>query len=130
MFSELAANFRSFQAGSETFKTRFYVAHDGSMIRLASGLGLGKLAPLRWPALGSEMVMEVSLPLHAALEFKGQCPSFMCAFQVWKTPKDGMRVRVMHEGTPVSSLAWISLSDFITLLESQVPANIFEACNA
>jgi len=38
---------------------RFFIGHDGSMIRLAAGLGLGKAAPLRWPALGSEIVMEV-----------------------------------------------------------------------
>ena len=44
---------------SETKKLRFYVGHDGSMIRLAVGLGLGRVAPLRWPAMGSEIVMEV-----------------------------------------------------------------------
>ena len=60
MFQELAMNFRLFQSGRERFKLRFYVGHDGSMIRLASGLGFGKVAPLRWPALGSEIVMEVS----------------------------------------------------------------------
>ena len=57
---ELAMNFRSFAAGTASHKLTFYVAHDGSMIRLASGLGFGKIAPLRWPALGSEIVMEVS----------------------------------------------------------------------
>ena len=61
MFQELSMNFKLFQKGEETFKTRFYVGHDGSMVRLASGLGFGKLAPLRWPALGSEIVMEVRL---------------------------------------------------------------------
>lgn len=59
MFQELAMNFKAFQSGSETFKMRFYSGHDGSMVRLASGLGFGKVAPLRWPALGSEVVMEV-----------------------------------------------------------------------
>ena len=48
------------QVGEESFKLRFYVGHDGSMVRLASGLGFGKIAPLRWPALGSEIVMEVN----------------------------------------------------------------------
>lgn len=60
MFSELAQNFKSFQSGSEPYKLRFYVGHDGSMIRLASGLGIGKNAPLRWPAMGSEIVLEVN----------------------------------------------------------------------
>ena len=59
MFQELAMNFNLFKSGGESFKLRFYVGHDGSMVRLASGLGFGKIAPLRWPALGSEIVMEV-----------------------------------------------------------------------
>ncbi len=56
---ELAQNFKLFRSGEDPYKLRFYVGHDGSMIRLASLLGLGKVAPLRWPALGSEIVMEV-----------------------------------------------------------------------
>lgn len=56
MFQELAQNFISFKAGEEDFKLRLYVGHDGSMIRLASGLGIQ--GPLRWPALGSEFVFE------------------------------------------------------------------------
>lgn len=56
---ELAMNFRAFLSDTASHKLAFYVAHDGSMIRLASGLGFGKIAPLRWPALGSEIVMEV-----------------------------------------------------------------------
>ena len=64
MFQELAMNFNLFKSGEESFKLRFYVGHDGSMVRLASGLGFGKIAPLRWPALGSEIVMEVSMSIH------------------------------------------------------------------
>ncbi len=56
---ELMQNFELFRSGKETFKMRFFVGHDGTMIRVASALGLGILAPLRWPALGSEIVMEV-----------------------------------------------------------------------
>ena len=58
-----------FRAGGETHKLRFYVGHDGSMVRLASGLGFGKIAPLRWPALGSEIVMEVSINNHLPFEY-------------------------------------------------------------
>lgn len=56
---ELSRNFKQFRTGNEPYKMRVFVGHDGSMIRLASLLGLGKVAPLRWPALGSEIVMEV-----------------------------------------------------------------------
>lgn len=61
MFYELAQNFKSFQSGNDPHKLKLYVGHDGSMIRLASGLGFGKTAPLRWPAMGSEIILEVSL---------------------------------------------------------------------
>lgn len=104
MFSELAANFKAFQSGVETYRARLYVGHDGSMIRLASGLELGKSAPLRWPALGSEMVMEV-----------------------WRADGDDF-VRVVHEGTPVESLAWVPFEEFVDLLQAQVPENLFDTC--
>ena len=58
-FMELVHNFKKFRAGGETHKLKFYVGHDGSMIRLASLLGIGKVAPLRWPAMGSEIITEV-----------------------------------------------------------------------
>ncbi|TFK81329.1 phosphoglycerate mutase-like protein [Polyporus arcularius HHB13444] len=102
---ELAQNFKLFRSGGDPYKLRFYVGHDGSMIRLASLLGLGKVAPLRWPALGSEIVMEV-----------------------WQSKKEKF-VRVIHEGTPVVGFEWIPLDAFISSLESQVPADIFELCN-
>jgi hypothetical protein len=59
MFLELSRNLHALEAGTETYKMRLYVGHDGSMIRLASGLGIGNQAPLKWPALGSEITMEV-----------------------------------------------------------------------
>jgi hypothetical protein len=37
-------------------------------------------------------------------------------------------VRVMHEGMPVEALKWTPLSDFIGMLEAQVPPNIAQAC--
>ncbi|KAG8215761.1 phosphoglycerate mutase-like protein [Butyriboletus roseoflavus] len=61
-FTELLHNFERVRSGEETHKLRFYVGHDGSMIRLAAGLGLGKASnggALKWPAMGSEIVMEV-----------------------------------------------------------------------
>lgn len=56
---ELAQNFKLFRSGQDPYKLRFYVGHDGTMIRLAALLGIGKNEQLRWPALGSEIVMEV-----------------------------------------------------------------------
>jgi hypothetical protein len=71
MFGELAANFVGFKAGKELYHARLHVGHDGSMIRLAAGLGLGQSKSLRWPALGSEIVMEVSTAPNC---YCPQCP--------------------------------------------------------
>ena len=68
---ELAQNFRLFRDGGERFKLRFFVGHDGTMVRVASALGFGKLAPLRWPALGSEIVMEVGWFSLSLYDFLG-----------------------------------------------------------
>ncbi|KIP12191.1 hypothetical protein PHLGIDRAFT_62597 [Phlebiopsis gigantea 11061_1 CR5-6] len=105
---ELAMNFQLFRDGGESYKLRFYVGHDGSMIRLISALGLGAAAPLRWPSLGSELVMEV-----------------------WESKSQGGRfVRVLHDGTEVPALKWVSLDSFIELVMSQVPADVFAECNS
>lgn len=108
-FQELALNLRNFQSQKTHTKVHLTVGHDGSMIRLASGLGLGKVAPLRWPALGSEIIIEV-----------------------WqeKTGSRGQFARVLHEGLPVSTLEWVPLENLIQLVEAQVPPNIFETCTA
>ena len=37
-------------------------------------------------------------------------------------------VRVLFEGAPVSGMEWISLDDFIALLESNVPAGLYKLC--
>ena len=53
------ADFKLFRDGDEPYKLRFFVGYDGTMIHLASLLGLGREAPLRWPELCSKIVMEV-----------------------------------------------------------------------
>ncbi|KAG6372592.1 phosphoglycerate mutase-like protein [Boletus reticuloceps] len=107
-FTELLHNFERFRSGKETHKLRFYVGHDGSMIRLAAGLGLGHASnggTLRWPAMGSEIVMEV-----------------------WLDTSGGRFVRVLHEGTPVPSLQWVQMGEFIDLLDGVIPEDIYRAC--
>ncbi|KDQ07331.1 hypothetical protein BOTBODRAFT_167077 [Botryobasidium botryosum FD-172 SS1] len=105
MFLELAQNLHALARGNEPYKLRLYVGHDGSMIRLASGLGIGAQTPLRWPALGSEIAMEV-----------------------WEAGS-GRFVRVLHEGTPVAGLEMVAYDKFIQLLESNVPADLAQRCN-
>lgn len=83
-----------------------YIGHDGSMVRLAAGLGLGSANGLRWPAMGSEIVMEV-----------------------WHASRDMLYVRVLHEGWPaLPPLDWIPLGEFIQLLEDLVPENLGTLC--
>ena len=47
--------------------------------------------------------------------------------QVWDVTKSRF-VRVLHEGSPVKGLEWVPLDDFLDLLQSQIPENIFAAC--
>lgn len=87
-------------------KLHMYVGHDGSMVRLAAGLGLGSANRLRWPAMGSEIVMEV-----------------------WHAPHDMLYIRVLHEGWPAPPpLDWIPLGEFIQLLEDLVPEDLGTLC--
>jgi len=51
MFSELAD-----ALSAPEHRLALYVAHDSSIVRLAAGL---EIFPLRWPRLGSEIVIEV-----------------------------------------------------------------------
>jgi len=105
MFYELVQNLKSFKFGNDRYKFRLYVGHDGSMIRLASGLGFGRNGPLRWPAMGSEIILEV-----------------------WQTETMEDFVRVIHEGMPVPKLEWIPLSGMIDTLEEQIPDRIYQTC--
>ena len=41
-----------------------YVGHDGTLVRLLAGLGV---VPLRWPAFGAEVVIEVRLSVTVQL---------------------------------------------------------------
>jgi len=103
MFLELAQNLLSFESGMERHKMRIYVGHDGSMIRLASGLGIK--GPLKWPAMGSEISMEV-----------------------WETEARQKFVRVFHEGTVAPGFEWIPFQTFVSLLQSNVPSDLTVQC--
>jgi len=51
-------------------------------------------------------------------------------FEVWKTHDRSMFVRVMHEGTPAAGLEWLPYNQFVSLLQSNVPDNLFQRCNS
>jgi hypothetical protein len=79
-----------------------YVAHDSSIVRLAAAL---EIFPLRWPRLGSEIVIEI-----------------------WRDRSNRRFVRVLYDGESVDCLKWTPLSDFVRILRRQVPDRIFERC--
>ncbi|KAH8994589.1 phosphoglycerate mutase-like protein [Lactarius akahatsu] len=97
LFSELADALEA-----PEHKLALYVAHDTSIVRLAAGL---EIFPLRWPRLGSEIVIEI-----------------------WRDRKNGRFVRVLYDGETVESLKWTPLYDFLGVLRNQVPDHIFERC--
>ncbi|KZT33072.1 phosphoglycerate mutase-like protein [Sistotremastrum suecicum HHB10207 ss-3] len=115
---------------SKVPKMRIYVGHDGSLIRLASGLGIGKQdhnGRLRWPALGSEIILEVwstpgSLSSSALVENKGD--------DVLTGEGNELLVRVLHEGSPVRGLEWVPFNEMLGLLESNVPPDLYDRCQS
>ncbi|KAI0264145.1 phosphoglycerate mutase-like protein [Gloeopeniophorella convolvens] len=99
MFSELADGLES-----PRHRLMLYVAHDLSVVRLASGL---EIFPIHWPKLGSEIVIEI-----------------------WKDKHDERFVRVLYDGAVVRHLGWTPLERFLQHLRRQVPKDLFEKCTA
>ncbi len=54
---ELSRNLQRFKSGEDSYKLKYYVGHDGTMVRLYKSLGLA--GAFQWPAMGSEVVLEV-----------------------------------------------------------------------
>ncbi|SPC61343.1 uncharacterized protein UHOD_11572 [Ustilago sp. UG-2017b] len=54
---ELSRNLQRFKGGEDRYKLKYYVGHDGIMVRLYKSLGLA--GQFKWPAMGSEVVIEV-----------------------------------------------------------------------
>lgn len=54
---ELSTNLQRFKSGEDKYKLKYYVGHDGTMVRLYKSLGLA--GQFKWPAMGSEVVIEV-----------------------------------------------------------------------
>ncbi|KAH8926558.1 phosphoglycerate mutase-like protein [Atractiella rhizophila] len=102
MFQELVLLFQSIKRGEESHKLRLYIGHDGSMIRLLSVLDFP--SPIRWPALGSEVAMEVWV--HGGKKF----------------------VRVLFNGEVVKGFEWMNLEEWIGRLEGGVVDGLSKVC--
>ena len=117
-FAELA---NALTVPTFTHPLALYVGHDGTLVRLLTGLGA---IPLRWPSFGSEVVLEVSTLCACVI-----IPSFLSVAQIWEEALDGTRfVRVFHEGTVLRGMEWVRLDEFIQRLRALVPAQLFERC--
>ena len=113
MFSELAD-----ALSKPKHPLELYVAHDSSMVRMVAGLGI---FPLRWPRLGSEVVIEVRPPTLAP----DNCTHVI---QVWRDKNWTQFVRVLYDGEVIGPLSWTPLDNFIALLRQQVPDHLFDKC--
>ena len=69
-FSELADALKA-----RKHKLALYVAHDTSLIRLAAGL---EMFPLRWPRLGSEIVIEVCAHTYSGPSSRQLMSGILC----------------------------------------------------
>lgn len=116
MFSELADALTK-----PKHRLALYVAHDASIVRLAAGL---EIFPLRWPRLGSEIVIEVRPRLPHSIPAE----DWTHVVQVWRDKQGKEFVRVLYDGELVGSLSWTPLSEFISLLRRQVPNCLFQRC--
>ena len=110
-FAELAHTFQRVGAQVRTAHTRhkmhMYIGHDGSMVRLASGLGLGEVHGLRWPAMGSEIVMEVSTficlsPVTALLFLRSRIVRSFCATWEYIPNFSSFRARRVANGACIN----------------------------
>lgn len=111
---ELSRNLHSFKTGGEKYKLKYYVGHDGTMVRLYKSLGLA--GQFKWPAMGSEVVFEV--------------------YQ----QGDEHYVRVLKDGKPMQTvvqdlvsdqhgnIVWTPLGKVIAYLNSRHPADLYSKC--
>lgn len=111
---ELSRNFKNFVSGQDKYKLKYYVGHDGTMVRLYKSLGLA--GQFQWPAMGSEVVIET-------YELKGQY--FVRILKDGKT----MKTVIPDLASDAQGNAdWIPLDKFTKYLDSRVPGDLYSKC--
>ncbi|SPO26984.1 related to acid phosphatase [Ustilago trichophora] len=111
---ELSRNFHRFVSGEDRYKLKYYVGHDGTMVRLYKSLGLA--GAFQWPALGSEVVFEV---------YEQNGKHFVRILKDGKTMKTVVKDLASDDQGNVS---WTPLKKVITYLNSRVPSDIYSKC--
>ncbi|SPO38695.1 related to acid phosphatase [Pseudozyma flocculosa] len=124
---ELAENLKAFRDGKERHKVKYYVGHDGTMVRLFKSLA--QSGQIRWPAMGSEVVIEVwRKPNGKGQNDKQHYVRILQYGSTMATNADLLASSPGHGGDGGHLIAWTPLDDVIKYLESRVPADLYEKC--
>ncbi|KAJ9480318.1 hypothetical protein PHBOTO_003569 [Pseudozyma hubeiensis] len=111
---ELSRNLKQFASGEDKHKLKYYVGHDGTMVRLYKSLGLA--GQFKWPAMGSEVVIEV-------YELKGK--------HFVRILKDGSTMQTVIKDLASDgkgNAEWIPLDQVTRYFDSRVPNDIYSKC--
>lgn len=111
---ELSRNLQRFQSGEEEYKLKWYVGHDGTIVRLYKSLGLA--GSFQWPAMGAEVVLEV---------YKQGKDYYMRAMKDGKTMKT---VAKDLQSDPEGNFGWVKLDKVIAYLNGRVPSDLYSKC--
>ncbi|KAJ1023571.1 hypothetical protein NDA16_003188 [Ustilago loliicola] len=106
-------NLQRFKSGEDKYKLKYYVGHDGTMVRLYKSLGLA--GQFKWPAMGSEVVIEV---------YKQKNEHYV------RVLKDGkpMQTVVKDIADEQGTISWTPIDKVITYFNSRVPSDIYSKC--
>lgn len=111
---ELSRNLKQVVNAQDTHKLKYYVGHDGTMVRLYKSLGLA--GQFQWPAMGSEVIIEV---------YEQKRQHFV------RILKDGKTMQTVVDALASddrSNIDWVPLNKVIKYLDSRVPNDIYSKC--
>ncbi|SNX85424.1 related to acid phosphatase [Melanopsichium pennsylvanicum] len=111
---ELSRNLHRFVTGEDKYKLKYYVGHDGTMVRLYKSLGL--TGQFKWPAMGSEVVFEV---------YQQNAQHFVRILKDGKTMQTVIKDLASDDQ---GNISWTPLSKLIKYLNSRVPNDIYSKC--
>ncbi|PWY97721.1 phosphoglycerate mutase-like protein [Testicularia cyperi] len=111
---ELSRNLQAVQNNSAGHKLKWYVGHDGTMVRLFKTLA--QKGPISWPALGSEIVIEV---------YKHQRKFYVRILQNGSTMQT---VATDLASDKDGNISWTPIEKVISYLNARVPSDLYSKC--
>ncbi|PWN48681.1 phosphoglycerate mutase-like protein [Violaceomyces palustris] len=121
---ELANNLKAFRDQVETFKLKYYVGHDGTMVRLLKSLA--QSGSIRWPALGSEVILEVWRSVDDKSKGGKKLDHHVRILSYGQTLRSEAKLLTNAKGLA----DWVPLDDVIRHLEGRVPQDLLEKCTS